>query len=259
MENTRNESLLSPSNDADSVAPQQPILPAPHFDEESIQHASPAVPLAEIKALRVWQPTLIVVCSILGAALGLALGRYESTSRQTPSVTAPSEAASQITSQPSQPLAGAEKEVSDVVTSRESLATATEPTSNVPEGDARARLLGALDEWIAATNARDIKRQMELYAQKVKAFYLTRNVAREAVRAEKLRVFGRAALIDIQAAAPRIRLSPDGRTATMRFRKKYVIEGGGEDRRGEVVQELRWRHTEDGWKIVSERDLQVID
>jgi ketosteroid isomerase-like protein len=44
----------------------------------------------------------------------------------------------------------------------------------------------------------------------------------------------------------------------MRFRKKYAIEGGGEDRSGEVVQELRWRRTADGWKIVSERDLHVI-
>jgi hypothetical protein len=46
---------------------------------------------------------------------------------------------------------------------------------------------------------------------------------------------------------------------TMRFRKKYAIQGGGEDRRVEVVQELRWRRTGDRWKIVSERDLGVID
>ena len=45
----------------------------------------------------------------------------------------------------------------------------------------------------------------------------------------------------------------------MRFRKKYAIEGGGEDRHGEVLQELRWERTDDGWKIVSERDLRVID
>ena len=100
---------------------------------------------------------------------------------------------------------------------------------------------------------------MDFYSQKVNAFYLTRNVPREAVRAEKSRVFGRADLIDIRAAAPGIRLSRDGRTATMRFRKKYAIEGGGEDRRGEVVQELRWQRTGDGWKIVSERDLRVIN
>ena len=143
--------------------------------------------------------------------------------------------------------------------SRDNSAVDGETMSETPAGDAHATLNGALDEWIAATNARDIERQMGFYSQKVNAFYLTRNVPREAVRAEKSRVFSRANLIDIRAATPGIRLSRDGRTATMRFRKKYAIEGGGEDRRGEVVQELRWHRTDEGWKIVSERDLRVIN
>ncbi len=128
-----------------------------------------------------------------------------------------------------------------------------------PGGTEEAELRGALDEWIAATNARDIGRQMDFYGETVGAFYLTRNVPREAVRAEKTRVFGSADAIDIRAGRPAVRLSRDGQTATMRFRKKYSIAGGGNDRRGEVVQELRWRRTKDGWKIVSERDLRVID
>jgi hypothetical protein len=45
----------------------------------------------------------------------------------------------------------------------------------------------------------------------------------------------------------------------MRFRKKYAISGGGVgERRGEVLQELRWQRTPDGWKIVGERDLRVL-
>lgn len=131
--------------------------------------------------------------------------------------------------------------------------------ARAPDGKEQAELRGALDEWIAATNARDIGRQMNFYGERVGAFYRTRNVPREAVRAEKARVFGSAENIDIRAAAPAVRLSRDGQTATMRFRKKYNIEGGGRDRRGEVLQELRWRRTKDGWKIVSERDLRVID
>jgi ketosteroid isomerase-like protein len=123
----------------------------------------------------------------------------------------------------------------------------------------QAALRGALDEWVAATNARDIGRQMNFYSEEVGAYYRSRNVPRSAVRAEKARVFGNAAAIDIRAAAPDIRISRDGSAATMRFRKKYAIAGGGEDRRGEVLQELRWRRTKDGWKIVGERDLRVID
>ena len=116
----------------------------------------------------------------------------------------------------------------------------------------------ALDDWIAATNARDIERQMKYYPPVLRAFYLTRNAPREAVRAEKERVFLRANTIDVRADAPELVIQDSGRAAVMRFRKSYRIEGGGQNRSGEVVQELRWQLTPQGWKIFSERDVRVI-
>ncbi|MFL6257982.1 MAG: DUF4440 domain-containing protein, partial [Pyrinomonadaceae bacterium] len=115
----------------------------------------------------------------------------------------------------------------------------------------------ALGGWLAATNSRDVGKQMNFYAPTVEAFYLTRNAARESVRAEKTRLFARASAVNVEAAPPEIRLSPDGRTAVMRFRKRYRIDGA-DSRAGEVLQELRWRRTDGGWKIVGERDLRVI-
>ena len=119
-------------------------------------------------------------------------------------------------------------------------------------------LQSALDEWIRATNERDIARQMEFYAPKLEAFYLARNVPRSAVRAEKQRVFEHATAIDVRAESPEIVLADAGRAAVMRFRKQYNIENGRQSRRGEVIQELRWRRTPDGWKITSERDVRVL-
>lgn len=116
----------------------------------------------------------------------------------------------------------------------------------------------ALEDWIAATNARDIERQMSFYPPVLRAFYLTRNAPRAAVRAEKVRVFQSARTIDVRAAAPELIIQDAGRAAVMRFRKSYVIAGGGQNRSGEVVQELRWQLTPDGWKIFSERDVRVI-
>ena len=130
--------------------------------------------------------------------------------------------------------------------------------SGTSAGDAADALRRALDEWIAATNARDIERQMSFYPPVLKAFYLTRNAPRAAVRAEKERVFRRARTIDVRAAAPELIFQDAARAAVMRFRKTYVIEGGGSDRRGEVVQELRWQLTPQGWKIFSERDVRVV-
>ena len=116
----------------------------------------------------------------------------------------------------------------------------------------------ALEDWITATNARDIERQMSFYPPVMRAFYLTRNVTRDAVRAEKVRIFQRARTIDVRADAPELIIQEQGRAAVMRFRKSYMIEGGGQKRSGEVVQELRWQLTPQGWKIFSERDVRVI-
>ena len=120
------------------------------------------------------------------------------------------------------------------------------------------QLRTALDEWLAATNARDIERQMTFYLPTLQAFYLRRTVPRAAVRAEKARVFAHARRIEIRAAEPEILFADEGAAAIMRFRKSYMIEGGGQDRRGEVVQELRWQRTPAGWRIMSERDVRVL-
>lgn len=119
-------------------------------------------------------------------------------------------------------------------------------------------LRAALNEWIAATNARDLNKQMGFYNHKVNAFYRARDVGLDIVRADKARAYERAQSINVSAGIPQISLSRDGRTAIMRFRKQYAIAGGGEDRSGEVVQELRWRRVDGKWRIVSERDVRVV-
>ena len=116
----------------------------------------------------------------------------------------------------------------------------------------------ALEQWIAATNANDIERQLSFYMPRVAAFYLARNVPLARVRAEKVRVFERAKRIDISAASPEVILRDDGRTAIMRFRKRYDIETARRNLRGEVIQELRWQRVGDAWKIFSERDVRVL-
>ena len=116
----------------------------------------------------------------------------------------------------------------------------------------------ALEDWISATNQRDIDRQMAFYMPQMKAFYLTRNTTRDAVRSEKDRAFSTARSIDISADEPEIVLQDNGRTAVMRFRKSYRIVGPARTRSGVVIQELRWQRTSNGWRIFSERDVRVI-
>jgi hypothetical protein len=134
-------------------------------------------------------------------------------------------------------------------------------TEAVPpnEIDARRELVTAAFEWLDATLARDFDAQSTFYPERMDAFYLWRDVPKSAVMAEKRRVFDEARTIDIRIDPPQLIVDPGARSGRMYFRKTYVIAGKGKlNRNGEVLQELRWAKQEDGWKIISERDLRVI-
>ncbi|MCA1591852.1 MAG: protein kinase [Acidobacteria bacterium] len=126
-----------------------------------------------------------------------------------------------------------------------------------PAAEQRA-LRTALDGWIAATNARSINLQMNFYASRLNAFYLSRDVSRDAVRAEKENTFAQARRVSMSVSDVTTKLGRDGRTAVMRFRKRFDIENAGQSRNGEVLQELGWVKTKGVWRINSERDLQVL-
>jgi hypothetical protein len=119
-------------------------------------------------------------------------------------------------------------------------------------------LRGAFNEWLAATNARDLERLMKSYSLKMDAFYRARNVSQDVVRADRTRLFERAEVVEVRTGDPEITLSGDERTATMHFTKEYVMKVRGRERRGKVLQQLRWQLTGEGWKIVSERDIRIL-
>jgi YD repeat-containing protein len=125
------------------------------------------------------------------------------------------------------------------------------------QGDLES-LRGALDGWIAATNARDVEQLMSFYNSKVDAFYHSQNVSQEFVRADKTRSFKRVEAIEVSANGTEITMSSDNRTATMRFHKTYAVKMDGREHHGEVLEWLRWQRTDDGWKIVGERDIRVL-
>lgn len=131
-------------------------------------------------------------------------------------------------------------------------------SSRVGDNSPAEVLRKALVEWIDATNKRDIEKQMTFYVPRLRAYYLTRNTSREFVRDEKNRVFASASLIDVQAEEPEIIFQDGGRSAVMRYRKRYRINNGRRSRSGQVIQELRWESTAEGWRIFSERDIRVL-
>ncbi|MEO8432445.1 MAG: hypothetical protein ABI592_13115 [Acidobacteriota bacterium] len=123
-------------------------------------------------------------------------------------------------------------------------------------GDAALR--DALAAWLASTNSHDLSGQMRFYMPRLSTFYLERSVSRDTVRRVKSQLFALGP-VSVHAGEPQITLTEDGRAATMRFRKSYVLGGPNGERRGAVLQELRWVMTGEGWKIISERDAKVLD
>jgi ketosteroid isomerase-like protein len=123
--------------------------------------------------------------------------------------------------------------------------------------DARTELRTALGDWVTATNSRDLEKQMAFYAPTLSVFYRKRNATNASVRAEKTRLLSQAASIEVRVGEPEIEVDSNQQMATMRFNKSWNF-GGANRESGEVIQELRWRKTESGWKIVSERDVELI-
>jgi hypothetical protein len=149
---------------------------------------------------------------------------------------------------------------SQIATASAAAATAAETAPvalGANDNSAAGYLRQALTEWIAATNKRDVEKQMSFYVPRLKAYYLSRNTPRDFVRDEKAHVFATASVIDIRAEEPEIIFQDDGR-AIMRYRKKYRIENRRQSRRGEVIQELRWQRVGQAWQIFSERDIRVL-
>ncbi len=122
-----------------------------------------------------------------------------------------------------------------------------------------AGLRSALTEWVAATNARDIERQMTFYPPVVPRYYTQSNASRALVRRDKASVIVGASTIDVRIEDPSITYRDDGRTALVSFRKLFLIGYGGRTRTGAVIQEMIWSRTEQGWKINSERDVRVLN
>ncbi|HEV7890437.1 MAG TPA: nuclear transport factor 2 family protein [Pyrinomonadaceae bacterium] len=254
---------VSPTDNTVPIDTERTVA-SPRFDDKSVQRARPAVSLAPRGRARTWPLAIVFACILAGLAGGMlggiALMKYQGTKSRTEPPSAPA--------QPT--VEGQTKSDSQSVNSQQEAANQQaadgQPAANdnsVADSngeevgaatDTRAELRASLNEWIAATNARDVGKQMTFYAPNVEAFYLARNASRAAVREEKSRLFSQARAVDVRASEPEIRMGRDGRTAVMRFRKRYQID----ERGGEVLQELRWRRTDSGWRIVGERDLRVI-
>ena len=142
---------------------------------------------------------------------------------------------------------------------RSNQATPLPPSTTQASELDRNALRAALGAWLAATNARNLEQVMSYYMPSVEIYYLDHNASRTAVRADKAQMLAQPGTVDVRLdGEPQISFGADGQTATMTFRKPFILGANEQQRSGEVLQELRWRKTSQGWRITGERDLQVL-
>lgn len=256
--------------EATLIGKPEPGLSLPLFNREAVEHARVAVPLVAIRPAHHWSGRWVILTIAAGIVSGLicisAWLLYQRGQARPIQSSAASETAHATQSNaPNAPTRAPQEAIQPVAAAssqspatQEAASKSTPPSTNVGTPVEQATLRNSFGEWLAATNARDVERQMQLYSAHVQAYYLTRNVSQANVRAEKMKVFGQAKQVVVNASDPEIKVAADGRTATMRFRKRYDIASDQLERSGEVLQELRWVKTPDGWKIIGERDLRVL-
>lgn len=114
-----------------------------------------------------------------------------------------------------------------------------------------------LDEWVAASKARDVEKMAQFYAPKIDRFYGSRNVSRDWVkryRQEALRKAGDVRRLDIG----NIDITLTGpASATAIFDKTWDFRGRSRYS-GSVREQVDLRKLDGRWQIISERDLRNL-
>jgi serine/threonine protein kinase len=246
--------IAAPFTEPNSAVEDEPPIAVeampPHPVERQRRHVQDAGAPGSKRNVLIYAVAIFLL-GFIAVAIWFALTR---SSRQTVEQASPSENSPADKNAPGLPAPRATENSAQIDKSNAVDANGSQKKSPTEE---RAALSTALNDWVAATNSRDINKQMAFYAPTLEIFYLKRNATSASVRAEKAGLLAQVDSVEVRAGEPEIQLAPDGRAASMRFHKSWNFSGRRPES-GEVIQELRWRKMDAGWKIVSERDVEVI-
>jgi serine/threonine protein kinase len=116
-----------------------------------------------------------------------------------------------------------------------------------------------LSAWTESFKEKDLARQVDCYAPVMETYFLRHRVSRDFVQSNKSKAF--AAIRDVRT----FKISDitigftSSSTATVKFRKKWDTGlQSGKTYAGEEIEQLQVANLDDGWKIVSEKEVQVL-
>lgn len=120
----------------------------------------------------------------------------------------------------------------------------------------RKSINARLKFWQASVEARDINKHLQFYADEIEFYYLSPNVGKDVVRADRERAFEQFDTLKMQLVNVDISLQSKDE-ATVIFDKTWDFKKAANFSNGLVQQEVKMRKIEKQWFIVSEKDLEI--
>jgi hypothetical protein len=116
-----------------------------------------------------------------------------------------------------------------------------------------------LREWTDSVKAKDLAKNVDCYAPVLETYFLKHNISRDLVEADKSRAFNATTQIKIYELSDIAIDFQSSANATVKFKKSWDTNlSSGKEFSGEEIAELGLTLLDGRWKIVSERELQIL-
>jgi hypothetical protein len=128
-----------------------------------------------------------------------------------------------------------------------------------PKDSAELGIRSLLSTWTESFKEKDLARQVDCYAPVMETYFLRHNVSRDFVKSDKSRTFSTIKEVCIfEISDIKIEFASSS-NASVKFRKKWDTSlASGKRFSGEEIEQLQLANLDGGWKIVSEKEIQIV-
>jgi serine/threonine protein kinase len=128
-----------------------------------------------------------------------------------------------------------------------------------PKDSSELGIRTLLSAWTESFKEKDLARQVDCYAPVMETYFLRHKVSRDFVQSNKSKAFTAIKEVRTFKISDITIEFTSGSTATVKFRKKWDTGlASGKTYAGEEIEQLQVADLDGGWKIVSEKEVQVL-
>ena len=128
-----------------------------------------------------------------------------------------------------------------------------------PKDSAELGIRTLLSAWTESFREKDLASQIDCYAPVMDTYFLRHNVSRDFVQADKSRTFSGIKEVRIFEISDITIEFASSSNAIVKFGKKWDTSlASGKTFSGEEIEQLQIANLDGGWKIVSEKEIQIV-